>query len=328
MKLILSLLALGLLFSGCMRYPTTHPTYDRLVNLPTEPHEREVAVLFPSDPLPAEPYVKLGMVEVHGGGFTSYNELIRVLQAQAQTLGVDAVLLSDKKYTEDTYGDWEVTHTDIYSNLAGLGLLYLPNAEYLKRYVEAEVIYLYRDSLGRHGEAECRVIRTYNDQPPAIVGDKSYADFVATYSLEHLRHEETPDWYYFLDERQRVSTRVYRPNGLLVKKCWFTYNGYGQVTEVRIRRFYPRRVDEKVILRYDDQRNVAEKQIYREGQLVYREIPAYDARGLRAGSEYYLVEQGAPDQPYLKVVYQFFDPDNLPVGKALVNAKNTVATEQ
>ncbi len=180
-------------------------------------------------------------------------------------------------------------------------------------------MYPYRDSLGRHGEAACRVTRTYNDQPPAIVGDKSYADFVAAYSLEHLAYEETSAWHYYLDERQCVKTRVYSLKGVAVKKCRFTYNGYGQVTEVRIRRFYPERVDEKVIVRYDDQKNVAEKQIYREGQLVYREMPAYDERGLRAGGEYYLVEQGAPDQPYFKVVYQFFDPNNLPVGKAMVN---------
>lgn len=81
-----------------------------------------------------------------------------------------------------------------------------------------------------------------------------------------------------------------------MKKCWFAYNGYGKVTEVRIRRFYPERLDEKVVIRYDEQKNVAEKQIYQEGRLVYREIPAYDARGLRAGSAYYLAQDGSPDR--------------------------------
>ena len=138
----------------------------------------------------------------------------------------------------------------------------------------------------------CRTVRAYNDQEPEVTGDKSYADFVATYSLEHLAYEETSAWHYYLDERQRVKTRIYSPKGVVVKKCRFTYNGYGQVTEVRIRRFYPERADEKVIIRYDDQKNVAEKQIYREDKLMYREIPAYDERGLRAGSEYHLIEQG------------------------------------
>ncbi len=318
MKPTLPLLAFIVLFSSCLRYPATYPNYDRLVNLPTEPHEREVSILFDSDPLPREPYIKLGMVEVHGGGFASYNKLIRALQAEVRELGADAVQLSDKKYTEDTYTSWDLVGTDTYGSLAGLSILYLKNADYLERYVEAELFYPFNDSTSRYNEAACRVVRTYNDQESKIIGDKSYADFVATYSLEHLRHEETQDWYYFLDGRQRVSTRVYRPNGLLVKKCWFAYNGYGQVTEVRIRRFYPERRDEKVIIRYDDQKNVAEKQMYREGQLAYREIPAYDERGLRAGSEYYYVQEGQPDQPYLKVVYQFFDPNNLPVGEALV----------
>lgn len=321
MKPILLLLALSLLFTGCLRYPATYPTYDRLVNLPTEAHEREVSMLFASDPLPSEPYVRLGMVEVHGSGFTSYNELIRSLQAKAQKLGADAVQLSDKKYTEDTYGSGEAIYTDTRSNLAGLGILYLKNATYLDRYVEAELFYPYNDSTGQYGEVACRIVRTYNDQPSETIGDKSYADFVATYSLEHLRYEEAPDWEYYLDERGRARIRVYRPNGLLVKKCWFTYNGYGQVTEVRIRHFYPQRVDEKVVVRYDEQKNVAEKQIYQEGRLVYREIPAYDVRGLRAGSASYLAQDGSPDRPYLKVVYQFFDPSQLPLGDALVNAE-------
>ena len=328
MKPVLFFAALGLMLSGCLRYPVTGPTYDRLANLPTEPHERDVKILFPGDPLPEEPYVKLGVVEVHGGGFTSYNELVRALQAQARALGVDVVQLFDRKYMEDTYTAWELTTTDIYSNLAGIGFVSLNNAEYLTNYVATEAIYLYHDSIGWPSEPVCRVTRSYNDQAPTISGDKSFADLIATYSLEHLRYEEAPNWTYYLDQRGRVVSRTYRSEGVRLKKCWFTYNGYGKVTEVRIRRYYPEQVDDKVVIRYDDQKNIAEKLIYQDGHLALREIPAYNERGLRAGSEFYQVAEGAPDQPYLRVVYEFFDPAKLPVGDALVNAKNNVAAEQ
>ncbi len=321
MKPILCLVASGLLLSGCLRYPATGPTYDRLANLPTEPHERDVKILFPGDPLPSGRYVKLGVVEVHGGGFSSYNALVRELQGRAQTLGVDVVQLFDRKYMEDTYTAWDDrTTTDVYSNLAGVGFVSLADADYLSDYVAEKEIYLYRDSIGWQPEAVCRVVPSYNDQPPKIIGEKSYADFVSTYSLEHLRHEETPNWTYYLNERGLVSRRTYRVDGLVVKRCLFTYE-HNRVTEVRIRHFYPRRIDEKVVIRYDEQNNVAEQQIYQEGRLVYREIPAYNEHGQRAGSAFYVVEEGAADRPYLKVVYQFFDPNNLSADGALVDAQ-------
>ncbi len=45
-----------------MRYPASYSAYDQLANLPTEPHEREVAILFPHDPLPRESYIKVGVL--------------------------------------------------------------------------------------------------------------------------------------------------------------------------------------------------------------------------------------------------------------------------
>ena len=55
-------------------------------------------MLFPGEGLADGPFVTLGVVEVHGGGFAPYNQMIRKLQAKAQTLGVDAVQLFDKQY--------------------------------------------------------------------------------------------------------------------------------------------------------------------------------------------------------------------------------------
>ncbi len=321
MKPILCLVASGLLLSGCLRYPATGPTYDRLANLPTEPHKREVKILFPGDPLPEGRYVKLGVVEVHGGGFSSYNALVRELQGRAQTLGVDVVKLFDRKYMEDTYTAWDDrTTTDVYSNLAGVGFVSLVEANYLSDYVAEEEIYLYRDSVGWQAEPVCQVVPSYNDQPPKITGEKNYANFVSAYSLEHLRYEETPNWTYYLNERGLVNRRTYRVDGLVVKRCLFAYER-GRVVEVRIRHVYPRRIDERVVIRYNEQNNIAEQQIYQEGRLVYREIPAYNARGQRAGSAFYVVKEGAADRPYLKVVYRFFDPSNLPTDAALVDAQ-------
>jgi hypothetical protein len=321
MKPILCLIVSSLLLSGCLRYPTTGPTYDRLANLPTEPHERKVKILFPGDPLPTGRYVKLGVVEVHGGGFSSYNALIRELQGRAQTLGVDVVQLFDRKYMEDTYTAWDDrTTTDVYSNLAGIGFISLADADYLSDYVSEKEIYLYRDSIGWQPEPVCRVVPSYNDQPPKITGEKNYADFVSAYSLEHLRYEETPNWTYYLNERGLVNRRTYRTGGVVVKRCRFTYER-GRVTEVRIRHFYPRQLDEKVIIRYNEHGHIAEQRIFQEGSLVYREVPAYDAQERWAGSEYYVVKEGGADRPYLKVVYRFFDPSSLPADGALVDAQ-------
>ena len=312
------LLLLSVFAVGCMRYPSSPPGYDRLANLPTEPHHREVTILFPTDPLPSAPYLRVGMLEARGGQYTSYNELIRELQLQGQELGVDAVQLFDKQYIEETGGS-EVIDTYVSSTLSGLGILYVENAAYLRQYVQAKELYGYNDSTQQYDRLVCRTALSYDGTPPSIAGNVLYAGFFTKYDLDHLYYEETDDWRYSIDQYGRVDQRSYRPQGTLRKKCKFTFNTLGQITEVRIRYIASPPWEERMQLQYDEAGQVIEKTIVRPGFPTLREIPAYDGQGRQVGSEF-LRAIGEQFQPYLRLMYRFFDPDKLPTDGSLVKA--------
>ena len=313
------LLLLGLLATGCTRY-LTHPTaYDRLVNLPTEPHKREVDILFSHDPPPNEPYIKVGVLEARGGEHTSYNELIREMQISAQELGVDAIQLLEKKYIADTEGT-EVVDTYVTSTLAGLGLLYIKNATYLRRYVQAKDLYQYNDTTGRYDQLVCHAESAYDGTDPVVTGDPSWINLINRYDLNHLRYEETSDWWYTTDSYRQVAERGYSPNGSLIKKCKFTYNEQGQIARVLIRYPYRQQGTETIHLLYGEAGQILEKYIEREGQVPLREVPAYDEEGNLVGSEIFEARNGDQFDPYLRVVYRFFDPNNLPANSLVVTS--------
>ena len=92
MKTLLAIL-ITLLGAGCMHRYRLTPTSDTLVDIPIPPHDREVAIIFPGEPMPSEKYLKIGVVEARGGQYTSYNTLIKLLQTEAQASGIDAVQL-------------------------------------------------------------------------------------------------------------------------------------------------------------------------------------------------------------------------------------------
>ena len=126
------IILLSLLATGCAHYPYQSGS-DQLANVPTESHERKVAVLFEGD-TPSDDYINIGVLEAWGGEFTSYNDLIRQLQQRAQEQGVDAIRILDKDYIEDTE-EFATVETDVTSVLSGIGILYLKNADYLSPYL-------------------------------------------------------------------------------------------------------------------------------------------------------------------------------------------------
>ena len=311
------LILLSLLTVGCARYPQSSLPRP-LANLPTEPHQREVAILFANDPPPSESYIKIGVLEAYGDQFTSYNDLIRNLQQQGQDLGVDAVQLLGKDYVEETEGVDAIT-TYVTTTLSGLGMLYLKNADYLSRYVQSKEVYFYNDTTGRYDELILRKDVSYDGTEPTITGNRIGIRFLRDYSLDHLYHEETADWWYASDAKGRVFRRGYHPEGYLLKTVKFSYDSVDRVKEAQIRYTGGRRPPETIQFIYNEQGKVKKKHIYQDGKLTLREIPAYDKRGQCAGSEFFRIGDGQRGEPYLRVVYRFFDPENLPVHESLVN---------
>ncbi len=310
---------LALLATGCARYPHQSLDYP-LANIPIESHERKVAVLFATDPLPHRPYIKVGVLEAYGNQFTSYNDLIRRLQARGQEMGVDAVQILQKHYIEDTeedvITDW--VDTDITSKLSGLGILYVDSATYLSQYVQAQEVHLYNEQTQQYDSLACRITLSYNGEDPEITGLPRYAALTRNYASDHLVYEETRDWWYTTDTYNRVRIRGYSPNQFLLKRVKLEYDDANQVAQAQI--IYPNRTQESVQFLYDTTGHITEKQIELREGITLREIPAYNEQGRQVGSEFFQLDSAQTFQPYFRIVYHFFDPENLGVDESLVQA--------
>ncbi len=300
-----SLFLLGITVVSCtVGYPPVAYDQDLLVDFPLLPHTEEVPVYFPQDTLPNKEYVRVGVLESYGGEFTSYNELIRRMQLQAQERGVDAVQLMNK----------EVEATEYYgaSTLTGIGMKYLENLDYLSDFVKAQEIYLPSNSIASdtndwiakiHFDFDYRILRTE--------GNDEYSGFVKKYSLNYLLFDQSRPWRYAPDEYGRARMRVRKnADSTPQLRVWFSYQAVDRPNFIRIKE-YPNRTESTVWLAYDAEGKMLKKRITLASGEIIDQIFIYDSIGRNIKSEFYQV---TPDQkmiPYLVVKQRFYSPEDI-----------------
>ena len=322
MKAFLLITVTLILCSGCMRSYYSVPAHDTLIDIPIPPHDREVAIIFPGESMPSEEYLKIGVVEVRGGEYTSYNTLIKLLQTEAQAVGVDAVQLFGKQQygkveSDETFleslseaisGEEEVDEyaTIITTTLSGLGIRYLKNMDYLSQYVKAHHLYLFNDTTQQYDHWEATAHTDFNKEIQSVEGNDTLYYQFRQYLLDYLRDEESDAWKYGRDEHQRIHKRFLMQGEYPVMKCWFTYQWPYKIQEVKIKHF-PSKLEEHILFTYDSEHRLIEKSIQRSGQLFLRETLAYDERCLLAERTFFRVSKNSK-VPYAKIKYEYHHP--------------------
>ncbi|MEM8968094.1 MAG: hypothetical protein AAGE93_16870 [Bacteroidota bacterium] len=301
-----SLFLLGIALVGCtVGYPPNFYDQDMLVDFPLLPHTEDVPVYFPHDTLPDEEYLRVGVLEARGGEFTSYNELIRRLQFQAQERGVDAIQLMNKEVEADEYYGTSI--------LSGIGIKYIKSLDYLNDFVRSQEIYL---TNGNHVSPDSsqwvsKIWFDFNGEVERVEGDQNYAQFIRKYSLDYLLYSISRRWRYAVDEYGELRLRVnYSATGAVNLRAWFSYQMRERPNFIRIRE-YPSRAESTLWFAYDVEAKMLKKRITLPNGDVMDQIPVYNAAGKLLKSEYYKLDADQQLTPYLLVVHQFYSPDDV-----------------
>ncbi|MEM9673765.1 MAG: hypothetical protein ACFB15_29370 [Cyclobacteriaceae bacterium] len=306
----ISLLFLGIVLTGCyVGYTPSYYDQDMLVDFPLLPHTAEVSVYFPQDTLPDEEYIRVGVLEVRGDEFTSYNTLIRKLQVQAQKRGVDAIQLMGKQtYLEEGYEE-----SYVLSELSGIGIKYVKNIDYLSEFIKSQEIYFsgrgYNPS--DSGRWVAKIWLDFNRQVTQMEGEKNYLQFVRKHSLDYLLYSNSEKWRYTLDEHQQINKRTRVGSAGVQLRVWFSYQVKDLPNFVRIRE-YPSRKETSIWFAYDAEGRILKKRITLPDGEMIDQILVYDAIGRHTKSEYYWVQANDQLSPYLLVKHQFYSPDDIP----------------
>ncbi len=294
-------------FISCtVGYLPDRTSRDLLVDFPLLPHSDEVTVYFPDDSLPAEAHVRVGVLEVRGGEFTTYNELLRRMRVQAQERGVDAIrILNRQHYTDKCEWCWD----DVTTILSAVGLKFVKNLDYLSDYVKAQEIYALNASSDQLGEWSAKVWFDFDGIATSVEGNRNHAEFVERYSLDYLLHQQNRRWRYAPDEYGRTRVRVRtHASGTPHLRVWFTYDAV-RPTFVRIKDLQTRE-ESSMQLTYDFGGILLKKRITLPNRNVVEQIPIYDSQGKQIGSEYYRIRE-EERIPYLQVSYDFYAPEDM-----------------
>ncbi len=328
MKIVFIVSLSCLLMTSCMYSYYIQPEY-RLSQLPTIP-TKEVEVIFPSEDIPDKNYFKLGVLEASGGESSSYNDLVQSLKAKAQQQGADAVLIVDKSQdiklvsdatvlnavanvvTRNKNNDEPTYSTKIKRNLAGVGIKYAKNINYLDRYAKSITVSEYNSLTDSYTERETVNLKI-NGQPSSPLSDSSlYNTYYYKLSLDHLLNEISENWTYsnttLANEEIVVRKRDYYVNKIKEKTCKFNYFNNGKPSSVSIHYATDWLKKETISFVYNKEGVLISKTTDCKGYTPIEERYNYEGRKL-ISRDIYKIEKG-DRKPFLKAVYTYYQSND------------------
>ncbi len=110
-----------LLMTGCLTGSATRTG----VYLPPKPAHAPIDVYMDAEP--GLNFAEVGIVSAKGTNYNAYmDDVVRVLQDQARSLGADAVIVTDTWFEEDvTYDEYGYPHTRERLYATGIAITYL-----------------------------------------------------------------------------------------------------------------------------------------------------------------------------------------------------------
>ncbi|MBC3539509.1 hypothetical protein ACFSC6_18460 [Rufibacter sediminis] len=296
----------------------------RLSFLPTPFQDKDVEVFFPGEKPTDTAFVKVAILEKKVmGNAVAYSELVNAIKTEAKLQGMDAVLLLNKGQNtrlvregvlsqviaETIAGrDLEPEYSSVTTHeLAGVGIKYKKNLQYLPEYVKSKDIFLLKDGQETHmgsvaidheGIPRKASISSADDQT-------IYEQYIQPYDVNHLLKEEGPRWKYSAVQGRVKKRMLLSPtDGTTLKTIKIKYNDALLPAELEMRSgtFL---LPETILFSYNEQRKPVEKRVLREKQLYLRDVFSYNENGKLESILHYKVQDGQ-EVPFLKTVYEYY----------------------
>ncbi|WP_207433721.1 hypothetical protein [Sabulibacter ruber] len=325
-----SLLAAGLVSTGCMKRYWPNGTENRLSSIPTpyQDQNKEVEVFFPGEYPADSTYVKVAILEHKVDGAVAYGTLVDAVKSKAKQQGMDAVLLLNKNQStrlqkegllaeliaETIAGrELEDEYTSVTTHeLAGVGIKFRKNLSYLPGYIQKKQV------LSLNGEKE-ELLASVELNHQGIAGkvtsaspadEQTYEQYIHQYDLNHLLNEVGPQWRYSQVVGQiRTRKLLGKPGSPPLKKVKIQYNEQLLPARLELRSGSDLQ-SEFIDIAYNEKRQVSGKTISRGNKVFLKEVNSYSPDGKLQTTLHYKMEDGK-ELPFLKTVYQYYSAASL-----------------
>ncbi len=313
--------------SSCMFHYLPQDT-GKLMTYPVIPHKNEVEVYFYNEKPKDTAYIKLRVIDVHGGIYTSTGAMINAIKQKAQQYGVDAILLlDDKAITESTTSlSWGRKSNPTYTNyqnsrfMSALGIKYKRNISEIDNYIRKQEIQLY-DSITQTYKPILDVELELDGNAKTIkeIVPKTaiyYHDFIKKYSLSWLIDDKSADWETTsYDENinkksQFELVRVYsRDNWDKKMRVVYNYNSLQQIEKIRIKS--PEKKPQFLTYVYLNKKTQKQSllTVEEKEKLIYKQVFQYNENEKCQSSVFYKIQEGK-GIPFLKVNYIYYQKED------------------
>jgi hypothetical protein len=150
------------------------------INLPLQPHKRNVDIFFNSDK-PKQPYYNIRVIDVSGSNV--YQDLLNAIQEKARNEGLDGLIILGKENYNTYYG--HISYS--VNKLSAIGVKYKNNMQYVNHIVKKAVI-LHNDSLQVdtiHFNLNSKIIANNNPSAISLYEDSIKLFYLCDYYATH-----------------------------------------------------------------------------------------------------------------------------------------------
>lgn len=310
------------LLSSCMyRYFPQQDT-GKLMTYPVIPHKNEVEVYFNNEKPTDTAYLKLRVIDMYGGIYTSTGAMIESMKKEAQKYGVDAILLLDDKTITKANTEWSLwnknnrTYTT-YENsrfMYALGIKYKRNIDKVDNYIRKQEIQLY--------DSATKTYKSILDVELELDGNQKkineivpktaiyYHQFIKKYSLSWLIYDTSAEWQTTSLTKPEYSpfelVRVYAANNWDKKlRVIYRYSKSKKIEKVEIKQ-----PEKKLqVLNYTYLNKETQKlsllSVTEKKKQIYKQVFEYDENQKLQNSLFYKIEADK-EIPFLKINYIYY----------------------
>lgn len=329
-------ITLHILFTGCHQSYNIN-NHSRISDFPTPPHNYNIEMFFPGELPEDNQYIRTHIFEVVAPAGTPYTSLVHQMREKASASNVDAVIIINK----GNYSQWfsDKTTLDYVSELvtgqyipedyslveetklAGLGIKYKANVDYLTKYRLVDQLHLFDSEKQEYTHIANlypdfnNIIFEVENTADSNEGVFHYAQYIKKHSLAFLMDDKSSAWKHSLNAttgklKKRKYTDPTTQNRISVS---FNYNDAGKLNALKTRHRQLGRIPEEYLLELemDSLGRFSEKIVKNaEGAPIFIEWFYYNEEGYLVNSLIYSIEDGK-ESPFLKIDYLYYQEEDV-----------------